>query len=61
MNLVQLIFLYIIYYVAMIGVFGKDNVGVMEAIAYPAALILFMLVLRKLFNPKGKRKLKRRG
>ncbi len=53
MNLTNLIFTYIIYYVSCVGVLGGDNVTLMVSVVYPAVLIVSAFALRKLFNRKA--------
>ncbi len=53
MNLTNLAFSYMIYYVACVGFLGADNVTLMVSVAYPAVAFLGAFALRKLFNRKA--------
>ncbi len=53
MNLINIIFSYIIYYVACVGVLGADNVTLMVSVIAPAAVAVVAFTLRKLLNRKA--------
>ncbi len=53
MNLTNLIFSYIIYYVSCVGVLGADNVTLLVSVVYPAAFAVSVFALRKLINRKA--------